>query len=128
MFDSFKSWIPAWFDYPVAFVSISFVGWIYAGKECENAFLRSIVNKFTLYIEGITFMVLSRDTSGIGKNKKNYDPALINITNNKTQIRRIVFIRHGESDWNLIFNKGKDISMLFRLLQAMWKGKLSCIV
>ena len=37
----------------------------------------------------------------------------------KTTKKRIIFIRHGESDWNNVFNKGKNIGMIFRLLKAI---------
>jgi hypothetical protein len=56
-----------------------------------------------------------QDKSG----KLKHDPDLIKGDVN-SKSKRIIFIRHGESDWNLIFNKGK-LKMPFRLLRALFR-------
>mmetsp|Transcript_137125 Transcript_137125/g.292897 ORF Transcript_137125/g.292897 Transcript_137125/m.292897 type:complete len:392 (-) Transcript_137125:74-1249(-) len=33
---------------------------------------------------------------------------------------KVIFIRHGESEWNAVFNKGSKITMPFRLVRALW--------
>ena len=69
-----------------------------------------------MYIEGILYMITSRDGKGLGS-KKNPDPD--EIYGAETSVKRVIFIRHGESDWNDIFNKGFGISMAMRLFSAI---------
>lgn len=38
--------------------------------------------------------------------------------------KRVIFIRHGESDWNSVFNKGFGITFLPRLIYALIKETL----
>ena len=108
-------------DYPVAFVTGCFILWIFSSKDEENLYLRRILEKFYMYVDGINFMILSRDTNGIGKKNKNTDPSQLNLSKTDTQVKRIIFIRHGESDWNLRFNKGFGIGMFFRLMNGAWR-------
>merc|ERR1719215_1530706 len=37
----------------------------------------------------------------------------------KAQRRTVIFIRHGESEWNQVFNKGPIISRPFKFLRAL---------
>ena len=57
--------------------------------------------KAKLYALGIISMIIRRDTKW-KKNARN----ISNLTKS-SQRKRIIFIRHGESDWNLVFNKSK---------------------
>ena len=102
-------------DYPVAFVTGCFILWIFSSKDEENLYLRRILEKFYMYVDGINFMILSRDTNGIGKKNKNTDPSQLNLSKTDTQVKRIIFIRHGESDWNLMFNKLLTFQQFFAL-------------
>lgn len=61
-------------------------------------------------------MIFSKETKGLGP-KKNPDPD--NIKGKETQKKMVIFIRHGESDWNDIFNKGLNPSMITRLIKGM---------
>jgi len=64
-----------------------------------------------MYIDGILFMAISKDSKGISKSP---DPdAMLGA---QTTIKKIIFIRHGESDWNDIFNKGIGLSLILRLI------------
>jgi hypothetical protein len=76
------------------------------------------------WTDSIIYMVLSKDTKGIGAKYQiagsESDPIHIHKSAYKdTTKKRVVFIRHGESDWNSIFNKGKNPMMIVRLIWAM---------
>jgi len=91
--------------------------WILSTKEDENVFVKLVLNKIRLFIDSVCFMVLCNDSRGIGP-KKNPDPDLLlkrPLANKKT----VVFIRHGESDWNYVFNKGINLSVFVRLLRTL---------
>ena len=61
-------------------------------------------------------MVMAKDTKGLGPK---YNPDPNKIINETAVYKRIVFIRHGESDWNNVFNKGISISFIFRLMSSL---------
>jgi hypothetical protein len=114
--------------------------WLQCSRDHENIIIKNVFKKVGLflsskffylksynlflsnscqfiYFKGFKFMILSKDTKNIGP-KKNPDPD--NIIKKKLNIKTktIVFIRHGESDWNDIFNKGINISFIGRLINA----------
>ena len=62
-----------------------------------------------------------KEKKGLGP-KSNPDPN--KIINERAVFKRIVFIRHGESDWNNVFNKGINISLIFRLISALKEESL----
>jgi len=62
------------------------------------------------------FMFLSRD----GRKRKIPDAGKLMKTEREVASKTIIFVRHGESAWNEVFNKGKDLSMLYRLLKAIF--------
>lgn len=90
--------------------------WILCSKDNENVFLKLIIRKLSLFGDALVFMVLSTDSKGVGP-KKNPDPDL--IRDKAVLKKRIVFIRHGESDWNNVFNKGFGPSIFIRLFKAL---------
>ena len=83
---------------PLGCLFCSMILWIWTSKEDEN--VRGSIKKFFLYVDGIIFMCTSKDGKGIGK--KLEDPDMIKKCSNITS-KRMVFIRHGESDWNDVF-------------------------
>lgn len=90
--------------------------WILNSKEDENLFLKHVFRKVFIILDSVLFMILSKDTKGLGP-KKNRDPELIK---DKAKLHKtLIFIRHGESDWNDVFNKGINPSMLVRFYKAM---------
>mmetsp|Transcript_27016 Transcript_27016/g.27255 ORF Transcript_27016/g.27255 Transcript_27016/m.27255 type:complete len:351 (+) Transcript_27016:110-1162(+) len=103
---------------PFCSVVVLTVAWIFSSRPNENIKAKTLLRKLNMYMEGFFFMVLSKDSKGLGP-KKNPDPD--EILGTQTTIKRIIFIRHGESEWNDIFNKGKDIGMLVRFLKAWYK-------
>jgi hypothetical protein len=104
----------------VAFLLLSILvaAWVRSSSPDENVFAKKILAKFTLFVESIIFMVLSKDNKGLGP-KKNPDPDL--MKDSPCTIKRIIFIRHGESDWNNVFNKGFGPSFLGRLGSALYR-------
>jgi hypothetical protein len=62
-------------------------------------------------------MIYSKDSKGIGP-KYNPNPKLV-LSYNNCQRKQIIFIRHGESDWNYIFNKKFDLTLPRRIFTAI---------
>lgn len=103
---------------PLVCLTFSIAFWILASKEGENVFLKGILRKFIWYLEGIWFMITSKDNKGIGKKLENPDD--IKKCSDVTT-KRILFMRHGESDWNDVFNKGFGPSIFLRMGKAMFR-------
>lgn len=64
-------------------------------------------------------MVFSKDSKSVGP-KKNPD-----ADSYKAKVRkRIIFLRHGESDWNNVFNNGFNLRMVKSLFTSLiWEFK-----
>jgi hypothetical protein len=92
--------------------------WVNSSMPDENVLAKKLLSKFFLYVESILFMILCTDNKGLGP-KKNPDPDLIKDAPCTT--KRIIFIRHGESDWNSVFNKGFGPSFIGRLFDALFR-------
>jgi len=69
--------------------------------------------KLRIFALGTANLLLSTDKSW--SKSKVPDPDLID--GKATQTKTIIFIRHGESEWNLIFNKG-----LAKLVPRLFNG------
>jgi hypothetical protein len=97
-------------------VLIVLLVWIYSSRASENILPKTIITKVILYLEGILFMITSKDTNKLST-KYNPDPDLL-LKHEDAVIttKTIIFMRHGESDWNDIFNKGFGPSMIGRLI------------
>ena len=70
---------------------------------------------FTLY--GALFLFLSKDK--ISKSQLARAPDADEIASRVDSEVRVIFIRHGESMWNLVFNRGFGPSFLLRLVRAV---------
>lgn len=92
--------------------------WVKASRPNENKLAKKIINKFDIFLNGIYFLIISKDSKGLGP-KKNPDPDLVKDSPSTT--KRLIFIRHGESDWNDVFNKGLNLSMFGRLFKAIYR-------
>ena len=103
------------------FLVICVCVWIHSSRPNENKQIKVVLNKIMMYVEGIYFMVACSDSKGIGP-KKNPDPD--SIKDAPSKMKRIIFIRHGESDWNEVFNKGFGPMFVVRLVKAMWRELL----
>mmetsp|Transcript_53109 Transcript_53109/g.95275 ORF Transcript_53109/g.95275 Transcript_53109/m.95275 type:complete len:417 (-) Transcript_53109:103-1353(-) len=73
-----------------------------------------IVPKAKLVVWGVIYFIVSGD-------KKPRKPDDIRLDKNSQTLKhmKIVFIRHGESQWNSVFNVGWKLFMPFRLVQAL---------
>ncbi len=100
----------------LAFVLLCVCIWINSSKPHENRLVKVVLQKMMMYLDGIYFMIICKENKGLGP-KKNPDPD--NIKDVPCKMKRIIFIRHGESDWNDVFNKGFGPMLLVRLIKAM---------
>lgn len=100
----------------LAVISYCLITWIFSSAPGENVNIKNFLNKIQLFLSGIVFMVISKDSKGLGPK---YNPDPDSIASKPTVSKRIVFIRHGESDWNDIFNKGFGPSMFVRLIKGI---------
>eukprot|EP00930_Biecheleria_cincta_P070266 TRINITY_DN5790_c0_g1_i2.p1 TRINITY_DN5790_c0_g1~~TRINITY_DN5790_c0_g1_i2.p1 ORF type:complete len:435 (-),score=89.52 TRINITY_DN5790_c0_g1_i2:72-1376(-) len=75
-----------------------------------------LVPKAKLILWSFIYFFVSRD-------KKPHKPTDIRLDRNGANCRhmKIVFIRHGESQWNSVFNKGWKLFLPFRLVRALIK-------
>lgn len=71
-------------------------------------------------------MVLSKDNKKIGPKYHPCPDQLVGGDRRKTT-KKIVFMRHGESDWNDIFNKGIGPSMVYRLFCGLFREMMLMI-
>jgi hypothetical protein len=94
-----------------AIVVAVLTAWIVSLAEPKE--MKCVKDKLALLGFGVTQMILSKDRKW--KPLPDSD-ALENATNKTT--KKIIFIRHGESDWNEIFNKSK-LLLLPRLLKGI---------
>lgn len=111
---------------PFCFVTACTALWIFSSRPEEHTLAKNFLKKIIMYVEGILFMVLSKDSKGLGP-KKNPDPDKILLTGQATVVKRVIFIRHGESEWNSIFNKGLKVSSLTRLIVGLFREMLFMI-
>eukprot|EP00943_MAST-04B_sp_MAST-4B-sp1_P009346 g9346.t1 len=74
--------------------------------------------KLFIWTRGILFMMFSMEKRGMSKAP---DTDKLVMGNSQTRkVKTIVFIRHGESDWNEIFNKSK-VLLLPRLIRGLFR-------
>lgn len=103
-------------NYLIVLLAVCIYFWIISTKEDENVFIKHVLKKFEIFLSAISFMIYSSDGKGVGP-KKNPDPEL--LLKKETTTKTIVFIRHGESDWNNVFNKGINLNFIINLIKAM---------
>ena len=102
--------------WPVVILIVLIYIWLLCSRDDENVPIKIAIKKAFITLNSLMFMVYSKDNKGIGP-KYNPDPAA--IINAKTVTKTIVFIRHGESDWNNVFNKGFGPSFFVRLIRSL---------
>jgi hypothetical protein len=87
--------------------------WLFA-LSCYSTAVACLFFKLNLNWQGVVRMLCSTDKKW--NKKKVPNPDLIKKVKDK-RTKRLIFIRHGESEWNLIFNKGV-VMLLPRLIKA----------
>jgi bisphosphoglycerate-dependent phosphoglycerate mutase len=90
--------------------------WILNTRDDELIVAKAILRKATNFFDAIMFMIFSKDSKGVGQ-KKNPDPD--RAKGKPSQVKTIIFLRHGESDWNNIFNKGVNLGMVKRFFLGL---------
>jgi hypothetical protein len=110
-----------WEVIKLSVLSVAILFWIYSSRATENILIKTVITKWLLYAEGILFMITSKDTSKLSS-KYNPDPdLLLKHPNALITTKTIIFMRHGESDWNDIFNKGFGPSIFVRLFGGFFR-------
>jgi broad specificity phosphatase PhoE len=109
-------WVLEKMDYLLVLLFVFIYLWVVTTREDENVLIKSIIRKLEIFFHSISFMIYSSDGKGVGP-KKNPDPDV--ILDKEMTTKTIVFIRHGESDWNNIFNKGMNVQLIVKLIKAM---------
>ena len=84
------------------------------GRDC-------LFRKLALYGRGGAQMVVGKDKKW--KKKGRPDPARV-VGARDRRSKRVVFIRHGESEWNLVFNVGPKVLVPFKAVGALVREAL----
>jgi hypothetical protein len=113
------SWLVQHIDSSMIILVFLIIIWIFSSRENENLFFRLLLRKLFMYFDSALFMVLSKDSKGVGPKYNHIPDGIKKGSYNK--MKRVVFIRHGESDWNNIFNKGINLKFFPRLLSSIWQ-------
>jgi hypothetical protein len=111
----------------VTTVLLAGIVWLYSARASENIIPKNVITKVILYAEGILFMILSKDNKKLGPKYSSDPDTLLGSSKATVSTRTIVFMRHGESDWNDIFNKGLGLSMIKRLLYGFFRETMLMI-
>lgn len=91
--------------------------WLFSSRDNENVAIKSFFRKLYLYWDSFLYMILSKDGKGVGKLKQQ-EIHEKDILSSKS--KTIIFLRHGESDWNYVFNKGINFSFIGRLFYGLY--------
>ena len=81
----------------------------------DAASIYAVLRKVRLYVFGGLTMVFGRDKRW---ESKRVDSQTVRVMRTVT-VKRLIFVRHGESEWNLIFNTGSKALMPFKLVAAL---------
>lgn len=77
---------------------------------------RSVLFKSSLFFRSVAHLVLSNEKVRWPKNRP--DPDVVKDLN-FTTVKRIIFVRHGESTWNEVFNRGFGPMFPIRLVKGL---------
>ncbi|KAH8065698.1 hypothetical protein JL722_75 [Aureococcus anophagefferens] len=80
----------------------------------DAASIYKVLQKIRLYVYGALLMVFGRDKRWTRRPLDTAALAALGPT-----AKRIIFIRHGESEWNLIFNKGPKPLLPFKAILGL---------
>lgn len=83
----------------------------------DAASIYVLLGKARLYSTGFLLMIVGRDKRWRRRPPSSSDVRLSNATKTK----KLLFLRHGESEWNLIFNKGPKPLVPFKLVAALMR-------
>ena len=81
----------------------------------DAASIHVLLGKARLYASGFLLMVVGRD-----KRWRRKPPSQSDVqAQSTTKTKKLLFLRHGESEWNLVFNKGPKPLIPFKLVAAL---------
>ena len=90
-----------------------------AAQKAEASDLpRMMLRKAYLMVYGAYFLILSKDKVGKKDLKRASEQYAAAAAGQKQKTVRIIFVRHGESVWNYVFNRGFGPSFLVRLVEV----------
>ncbi|CAD7941912.1 unnamed protein product [Amoebophrya sp. A120] len=78
-------------------------------------FLLSYVPYALTWLRFVVYMIVSSDAKGLKKAKP---PSAAQLQGRVIRERQVYFLRHGESEWNWVFNKKPVVAAPFRLVVA----------
>merc|ERR1719330_1774194 len=84
------------------------------GVLMTNLIVLLMLPKGRLGVWAFFYFFLSSD-----KKCKKPDDCTVDRSANATKHMKIVFIRHGESEWNAVFNEGSKLTLPYRLVVAL---------
>lgn len=86
--------------WPELCLALALYVWLFSSPDDENAKLKTVFRKTNIFWSSVGFMLYSKDTKGLGPK---YNPNSDAIKGRPSSVKKIIFIRHGESDWNNVF-------------------------
>ena len=84
-------------------------------------FGKNLIKKTRLYVLAVSHLVLSHEKKGLKALQKDmdFDEETIKSQSTLKGTRTIYFLRHGESQWNYVFNRGFGVSFPLRLARGL---------
>lgn len=103
------------------FVAVS-VGFLFVSLKVNPIqFGKNLIKKTRLYVLAVSHLVLSNEKKGLKALQKEMecDEETIKSQSTLKGTRTIYFLRHGESQWNYVFNRGFGVSFPLRLARGL---------
>lgn len=84
-------------------------------------FGKNLIKKTRLYVLAVSHLLLSNEKKGLKALQKemDFDEDSIKSQSKLKGTRTIYFLRHGESQWNYVFNRGFGVSFPLRLARGL---------
>ena len=84
-------------------------------------FGKNLIKKTRLYVLAVSHLLLSNEKKGLKALQKemDFDEETIKSQSTLKGTRTIYFLRHGESQWNYVFNRGFGVSFPLRLARGL---------
>ena len=103
------------------FVAVS-VGFLFVSLKVNPIqFGKNLIKKTRLYMLAVSHLLLSNEKKGLKALQKEMecDEETIKSQSKLKGTRTIYFLRHGESQWNYVFNRGFGVSFPLRLARGL---------
>ena len=105
------------------FVAVS-VGFLFVSlrrRVHPIQFGKNLIKKTRVYVLAVSHLVLSNEKKGLKALQKemDFDEETMKSQSTLKGTRTIYFLRHGESQWNYVFNRGFGVSFPLRLARGL---------